>query len=166
MTPGAHAGFSIEQIASDEDLRDATSLFEAYAASLPVDLAYQGFDVELASLPGKYAPPRGALLLARGLDGVPLGCVGLRPLDEPETCEMKRLFVAPAARGMRLGSALSGAVIEAARQCGYTCLRLDTLPSMATAIALYRRLGFVPIPPYYGGAPAGTHFMQLDLVAE
>ncbi|HET7127185.1 MAG TPA: GNAT family N-acetyltransferase [Lysobacter sp.] len=141
-------------------------MFEAYATSLPVDLAYQDFDVELASLPGKYGPPRGALLLARGIDGFPLGCVALRPLDEPGTCEMKRLFVAPAARGMRLGSALAGAVIEAARQRGYARLRLDTLPSMTTAIALYRRLGFVSIPPYYEGAPPGTHFMQLDLVAE
>ena len=131
-----------------------------------MDLAYQGFDAELASLPGKYAPPRGALLLARGADGVPLGCVGLRPIGEPGTCEMKRLFVAPAARGMRLGSALSGTVIEAARQRGYARLRLDTLPSMTTAIALYRSLGFAPIPPYYEGAPPGTHFMQLDLVAE
>ena len=166
MTPGARVVFSVEQIASAEDLRDAMSMFEAYAASLPVDLAYQDFDVELASLPGKYAPPRGALLLARGIDGVPLGCVALRPLDERGTCEMKRLFIAPAARGMHLGSALVGAVIEVARQRGYARLRLDTLPSMTAAIALYRRLGFVPISSYYEGAPSGTHFMQLDLVAE
>ena len=79
---------------------------------------------------------------------------------------MKRLFVDPAARGMRLGAALSTAVIEAAKRRGYACLRLDTLPSMTAAIDLYRRLGFVSIPPYYDGAPADTHFMQLDLVPD
>jgi ribosomal protein S18 acetylase RimI-like enzyme len=163
VTTDESTAFRIAQVASADDLRDIVSLFEAYAASLPVSLAYQGFDDELASLPGKYAPPRGALLLARGIDHVPLGCVGLRPLDESGTCEMKRLFVAPAARGRQLGRALAVAAIQAARERGYVRLRLDTLPSMEAAMALYEDLGFVSLAPYYEGAPAGTRFMQLDL---
>jgi ribosomal protein S18 acetylase RimI-like enzyme len=163
VTTDTSKAFRIAQVASADDLRDVTMLFEAYAASLPVSLAYQGFDRELASLPGDYAPPRGALLLARSPSGKPLGCVGLRPLDAPGACEMKRLFVVPAARGMQLGRALAVATIEAARERGYAHLRLDTLPSMAAAIGLYGRLGFEPVAPYYEGAPTGTHFMQRDL---
>jgi tRNA(adenine34) deaminase len=158
------AAFHIAQAASPADLADVAALFEAYAASLPVALDYQGFDDELATLPGKYAPPRGALLLARSASGEALGCVGLRPLSA-DTCEMKRLFVSPAARGLHLGRALTDAVIAAARERGYARLHLDTLPSMSTALALYARRGFVPIAPYYTGAPEGTHFLGLDLRA-
>lgn len=145
------------------DLPALSELFRAYAASLPVDLGYQGFDGELASLPGRYAPPAGALLIARDEDARALGCVAMRALDEDGVCEMKRLFVAPEGRGAGLGKKLALAIVETAKQRGYREIRLDTLPSMTSAIALYRSLGFVSIAPYYESPIAGTHFMSLRL---
>ncbi|MES2989475.1 MAG: GNAT family N-acetyltransferase [Pseudomonadota bacterium] len=155
------AGFRIGPVESDSDLRAAIALFEGYAASLPVSLGYQDFAGELASLPGKYAPPTGVLLLARDAEG-PLGCVGLRALATG-ICEMKRLYLMPAARGRGIGRALTVAVIEQARSLGYRELRLDTLPSMAAATALYAGMGFERIEPYYGPTPPGTLFMALAL---
>ena len=145
-----------------DDLAATATLFRAYAASIGVDLAYQYFDAELAALPGKYAPPAGELLLARGADGSPLGCVGLRPL-QPSVCEMKRLYVAPAGRGLGLGRMLAEAIIEAGRRAGYRALWLDTLPTMASAIGLYQALGFQPIAAYYDTPIAGTRFVGLAL---
>lgn len=144
------------------DLAAVADLFRRYAAGLPVDLGYQDFEAELAALPGKYAPPAGELLLARGASGEPLGCAALRPLTDG-ACEMKRLYLAPEARGLGLGRALTQAVVEAARARGYRQLRLDTLPSMAAAQGLYERLGFRPIAPYYAPTPAGTVFLALNL---
>ncbi len=100
-------GFDITPVRTADDLAAAAALFAGYAASLPVDLAYQDFADELAALPGKYAPPAGALFLARAPDGAPLGCVGLRPVSPEGCCEMKRLFLLPAARGLGLGRALT-----------------------------------------------------------
>jgi putative acetyltransferase len=145
------------------DLPAITSLFRAYAASLPIDLGYQGFDGELASLPGKYAPPTGALLIARDANGAALGCVAMRPLDERGVCEMKRLYVAPAGRGQGLGRALAHAIIEAARAAGHREMRLDTLASMHEAQALYRALGFTEIAAYYDSPIENTVFMRLAL---
>jgi ribosomal protein S18 acetylase RimI-like enzyme len=145
------------------DLPAITQLFRAYAASLPIDLGYQGFDGELASLPGKYAPPAGALLIARDATGAALGCVAMRPLDEPGVCEMKRLYVAPAGRGQGLGRALAHAIIEAARAAGHREMRLDTLSSMHEAQALYRALGFTEIAAYYDTPIENTVFMSLKL---
>jgi ribosomal protein S18 acetylase RimI-like enzyme len=145
------------------DLPALTSLFRAYAASLPIDLGYQGFDGELAALPGKYAPPAGALLIARDANGAALGCVAMRPLDDEGVCEMKRLYVAPAGRGQGFGKALALALIEAARTGGYREMRLDTLPTMADAQALYRTLGFEEMAPYYDTPIAGTVFLSLKL---
>lgn len=148
--------------AASADLPDIVALFRDYAASLPVDLAYQGFEAELASLPGKYAPPKGALLIARDADGAALGCVALRPL-EGLACEMKRLYVRDAGRGRGVGLALAQAVIAAARGLGYAEIRLDSLPSMQRAIGLYRALGFVDTPPYYDTPVEGTTFLTLKL---
>lgn len=155
--------YHIAEAVSQDDLRDVATLFEGYAASLPVDLAYQGFDTELSGLPGKYAPPGGALLLARSIEGTPLGCVGLRPCLEPGVCEMKRLYLVPAARGLGLGRALAAAIVDQARKLGYRELRLDTLPTMTMAQSLYRQMGFRPIEPYYAPTPPGTVFMALPL---
>ena len=159
--PGA--AYQIQPVRSADDLGATIRLFEAYAASLPVDLAYQGFAAELAGLPGNYAPPDGDLLLARNGAGAAIGCVALRPMADPGSCEMKRLYVSPQARGLGLGKALVESVIATARQIGYRRMRLDTLPSMAMAIDLYRARGFVPIPPYYDTAPPGTIFLALKL---
>ena len=144
------------------DITEARRLFLAYAHSLPIDLAYQNFEAELAALPGAYAPPRGELLLARDMRGVATGCVALRPL-EYGVCEMKRLYVAPAGRGAGRGRALAREIVAVGRKLGYREMRLDTLTTMAEALALYRSLGFAEIAPYYDSPVAGTIFMALRL---
>lgn len=157
------AGPAIASATTAEDLVAVVGLFKAYEASLAIDLAYQDFAGELAGLPGAYAAPDGSLLLARGEDGTPLGCVALRPMDRPGRCEMKRLYVAPAARGTGLGRRLMEAVIAEARRIGYREICLDTLPDMAAAQGLYRAAGFVPITPYYDTPVVGTVFLGLSL---
>lgn len=157
-------GPGIAKIRTEDDLAATVALFRAYAASLDVDLAYQGFEAEMAAMPGKYAPPAGRLLLARSAEGVPIGCVGLRalgpPLGAPGCCEMKRLYVAPEGRGLGLGARLVEAVIREAEAIGYREMRLDSLPSMGPAIALYRKLGFETMAPYYDTPVAGTVFLR------
>jgi ribosomal protein S18 acetylase RimI-like enzyme len=155
--------FQITPARSADDLEATLELFESYASALGIDLGYQDFATELATLPGKYAPPAGELLLARRSDGTPLGCVGLRPITPDGCCEMKRLYVAPAARGLGLGRALVEAVIGEAARIGYGEMRLDTLPSMAEAISLYRAAGFLPITPYYDTPIAETLFFARAL---
>jgi ribosomal protein S18 acetylase RimI-like enzyme len=148
--------------ATASDIPDVANLFAAYERHIGVDLSYQGFADEVAMLPGRYAPPSGQLLIARDREGRPIGCVALRGLSDARCCEMKRLFVAPEGRGLGLGRALAEAILVEGARLGYAELRLDTLPSMHDAIALYRKLGFVPIEPYYA-APAGTIFMAHPL---
>lgn len=149
-----------------EDLAATVDLFRAYASSLDIDLGFQGFEAELASLPGRYAPPAGELLLARGPGGAPVGCVALRPLAAVATaCEMKRLYVSPEARGIGLGRLLVEAAVSAAKRMGYSEIRLDTLPSMTSAVALYQALGFQRTNPYYDTPVAGTVFMRRSLLA-
>ncbi|MEA2712773.1 MAG: hypothetical protein QOK27_734 [Gemmatimonadales bacterium] len=139
----------------------ARQLFEEYAASLDVSLCFQGFDEELSSLPGAYAPPRGRLLLAYR-DDESAGCVALRPL-EPDTCEMKRLYVRPAYRSSGVGRLLAERLIHEAATAGYRRMRLDTLPTMEAALALYRRLGFREIAPYTANPVKGAVFLELQL---
>jgi carbonic anhydrase len=145
------------RIGVTDDSELARTLFREYADALGVDLSFQRFDEELEALPGGYD----AVLVAR-LDGEPAGCVGVRPFDRT-TCEMKRLYVRPNARGTGLGRALALRAIEHARSLGYERMRLDTLPSMAAARTLYRELGFVEIEPYRHNPIAGTAFMELQL---
>ena len=137
------------------------ALFREYAEAIGTDLEYQGFTRELDALPNPYVPPKGALLLA--YVGVEIaGCVALRPIDDG-VGEMKRLYVRSAYRKFGLGRRLVQAVIDAARAAGHRELRLDTLASMATAQALYCRLGFVEIPPYNDTHLPGTRFYSLEL---
>jgi len=139
----------------------ARALFREYAAAIGTDLEYQGFSAELAALPDPYVPPTGALLIAQVGNEV-AGCVGLRPIGDG-VGEMKRLYVRPAYRKFGLGQQLVQVVIDAARRAGAHELRLDTLASMTSAQALYRRLGFAEIPPYNTAHLPGTRFYSLDL---
>ncbi|GAC1355182.1 MAG: N-acetyltransferase [Variovorax sp.] len=169
---------------------DATRrIFRDHADALGIDLAFQGFEQELASLPGDYTAPRGALLLAlldagnappeasaapsaavlaRG-SGPPAlvgGCCALRPFDTvdyPNAAEMKRLYVRPAFRGLGLGRQLAEAILDAARAAGYASVLLDTLDEMETARMLYQDLGFVEVPPYYHNPVAGAHYFRVDI---
>ena len=165
MTYAMPDAFQIRPVRTTADLEAAVRLFDAYASSLGIDLAFQGFAAELATLPGKYAAPAGELLLARDIQGEPLGCVGLRPMMSDGCCEMKRLYVSPQGRGLGLGRALIDAIIGEAVRIGYREMRLDTLPTMVEAIALYRKAGFMPIQPYYDTPLAGTIFLGRSLAA-
>jgi putative acetyltransferase len=139
----------------------ARELFEEYAATLGVSLCFQGFDEELANLPGGYAPPGGRLLLAcRGEEVA--GCVALREI-EPRICEMKRLYVRPAYRTGGVGRLLTERVIHEAVTAGYRRMRLDSLPTMQSALRLYRRLGFQEIAPYTTNPVEGAVFLELHL---
>lgn len=156
--------FSIRP-AGAADMAAIATLFRTYAGGIGVDLSYQGFEQELASLPGAYAPPTGALLIAVSAAGDPVGCVAVRPFAEPGTCEMKRLHTLPDARGTGIGRALAVAAIETATHAGYATMRLDTLPSMIAALTLYRRLGFETTPAYYDSPLPETIFMRKTLRA-
>lgn len=162
-TPAAPGETVIAPARLPDDLAALRRLLAGYAAGLSVDLSFQGFAAELAGLPGAYAPPRGALLLARGPDGSLLGCVALRPGPDPASAEMKRLYVAPEARGLALGRRLALAALDAARVAGYGRVVLDTLPEMAAAQALYARLGFSDIAAYTGNPVPGARFLARDL---
>jgi len=153
--------FKLDQVEGAQLIAVARELFREYAEAIGTDLEYQGFSAELASLPAPYAPPAGALLIAQDAARV-AGCVALRKLDG-NICEMKRLYVRPDFRGSGLGKTLIEAVVHAARHAGYRELRLDTLPSMASAQSLYRRIGFVEIQPYGEKYLPGTRFYSLEL---
>jgi ribosomal protein S18 acetylase RimI-like enzyme len=150
--------------AAAPEMGAVAALFREYAASLGVDLSYQGFEAELAALPGAYAPPDGLLLLAVTGTSEALGCIAVRPLAGIGACEMKRLYARPSARGSGIGRALAVAAIDAAALAGYRTMCLDTLPTMQAAQALYRRLGFEPTQPYYNSPVAGTLFMRKTLL--
>jgi GNAT superfamily N-acetyltransferase len=156
--------FVLSQVDSPELVATARELFREYEAAIGTDLGYQGFASELATLPAPYTPPGGALLIARRGEQV-AGCVGLRPMDA-HVAEMKRLYVRPAHQGTGLGKRLVHAVIQAARHAGYDELRLDTLASMASAQALYQRLGFTGIPAYNSAHLPGTRFYSLRLATK
>jgi ribosomal protein S18 acetylase RimI-like enzyme len=156
---------SVEHAEAPAALEGPRELFSEYARSLDVDLCFQSFDAELRNLPGDYAAPRGTLLICT-VNGQPAGCVALRPLDSVDyanACEMKRLYVRPAFRGMSLGRRLAEALMEAARQADYDSVLLDTLDDMEAARGLYEDLGFVEVPPYYFNPIAGAHYLRAPL---
>jgi putative acetyltransferase len=155
-------GMQALQVEFPEHLATIRKLFLEYAESLGFSLCFQGFEKELAELPGDYVPPEGRLLLAR-FEGQPAGCVALHKLA-PEICEMKRLYVRPQFRSKGLGKALAERIINEARQIGYKKLRLDTVePVMRVAVAMYRTLGFREIAPYRPNPIEGALYMELEL---
>ncbi|MCX7893067.1 MAG: GNAT family N-acetyltransferase [Burkholderiales bacterium] len=158
---GAAGAFAIDAARTADDVAAARALFVEYQQAIGVDLCFQGFAEELATLPGKYAPPDGRLFLARRA-GEAVGCIALRRHDA-RSGEVKRLYVRPGCRGLGIGPALARAVLAAAREAGYACLVLDTLPDMAAARALYASLGFREIPAYYDNPLPGAIYMALEL---
>ena len=151
----------IVRAAANEELAAAKAMIEEYAASLGIDLGFQGYDEEIAEFPRGYAPPDGAVLVA--FEGQsPAGVVALRRHDAT-ACEMKRLYVRPNFRGHGVGRALSEEIIRIAAKLGYAKMRLDTLPTMDEAIGLYLALGFREIPAYRFNPVAGAHYLELDL---
>ena len=161
----APPAFSLIQPASPAEWGEARLVLCEYAKQLSVDLCFQHFDAELAELHVHYGAPQGGFLLAF-VDGAIAGCGGFRALadvDYPNACEMKRLYVSPAFRGLGIGRQLAEAILDAARLAGYDCILLDTLDDMESARALYDDLGFEDIPPYYFNPIAGAHYLKADL---
>ena len=150
------------------ELIDATrAIFREYAQGLGVDLCFQGFEAELAALPGDYGAPHGALLLAL-VDGEVAACGAVRPLadvDYVNACEMKRLYVRRAFRRFGLGRVVAEALIDAARTAGHSVMLLDTLDDMEAARGLYASLGFTEVPPYYYNPIPGAHYLKVDIDA-
>jgi GNAT superfamily N-acetyltransferase len=157
----ADAAFTIAPVHSAADLDAVRGLFRDYVLTPDVAVCVEGFEAEIAGLPGIYAEPRGTLLLARvGTEAA--GCIVLKPVGD-DVAEMKRLFVRPQFRGRSIGAALTQAVIEAARRRGYARLRLDTLPHMKEARVIYSRLGFKDVTPWSSLPIAGASYMELPL---
>ncbi|CZR57177.1 related to N-acetyltransferase [Phialocephala subalpina] len=176
MADNKASKFTIRIPSYPSDIPAIRGLFTAYALSIGIDLSFQNFEAELASLPGKYASPNGAVLLAflNGSDGEEaIGCIAVRPLpsptnitvngQSPKVCEMKRLYCTPASRGLGVGRALAENLIEIAEEFEYDEMRLDTLPSMEGARKLYHSLGFVDIDAYYETPLEGTIFLSKRL---
>lgn len=153
---------TIRRAESEADLDAARRLFRAYVDGLEFDLDFQRFEAEMDALPGPYASPEGAILLAN-VNGEPAGVVAVQPLDEEGVCEMKRLYVVPEHRGQGFGRALASAIIEEAQDLGYDTMRLDTVASMTAARRLYRSLGFEERDPYYHNPLPDAVYMERSL---
>ena len=163
MPPGEP--FTIQVADTPALLTEARTIIREYADGLGVDLCFQNLEAELAALPGDYAAPSGVLLLAL-VDGAVAGCGALRAIsdvDYPDACEMKRLYVRPAFRGLGIGLALARALVDQATQVGYSVMLLDTLDEMEAARGMYEAMGFEEVPPYYFNPIAGAHYLKLDL---
>lgn len=157
------AAIVVGPVRDDMDMLAVRELFEEYIASLGLDLSFQNVEVELRELPGRYASPSGVLLLASDSSDRPVGCLGVRALNEPSRCELKRLYVREAARGSGTGRSLLQAAVSFAAARGYREMLLDVLPTMAAARALYSVFRFTPIAPYYDSPLPGVLFLPKTL---
>lgn len=165
MTASTDLDIALRVAESPEDIAAIRVLFEDYQSDLGIDLCFQGFADELRQLPGDYAEPGGLLIMAT-VDGAPAGCCAFRPLatsDHLNACEMKRLFVRRAFRGLGLGRLLVEQIVSRADLAGYTTMLLDTLSDMEAARALYEDVGFVEVAPYYHNPLPGAHYLKIDL---
>lgn len=154
----------IIQAETPEQIESVREIFREYEKWLDLDLCFQGFEKELAELPGKYAPPDGVLWLAIDEEEKVAGCIALRKLEDG-VCEMKRLYVRPAYRGRSAGKLLVESLIDKARRVGYVKMRLDTFPpKMGNAVNIYRAYGFVEIEPYYNNPNKGVLYMEVNLI--
>ncbi len=157
---------SLQSATDRVDLEQVRALFLEYAASLQIDLGFQGFEQELLELPGEYALHRGGALLLARVDGQAAGCGAMRAFpdaDYSNACEMKRVYVRPAFRSIGLGRQLAIRLMDEATSVGYSCMLLDTLDDMEAARGLYESLGFEEIPPYYFNPIPGAHYLKVDL---
>jgi ribosomal protein S18 acetylase RimI-like enzyme len=161
MSDSRRSGCAVRRAETPEDFALARALFREYGDSLGFDLSFQDFDREVESLPGSYAEPDGCILVAES-EGAAAGCVAVRPFADG-VCEMKRLYVRPSYRGRGAGYTLAAAALREARARGYRRMRLDTVPGMDAAIALYRALGFHAIEPYRPNPIPGALYMECDL---
>jgi putative acetyltransferase len=152
----------LEPASTPEELETTRALFRAYQRELNVDLCFQSFEAELATLPGSYAPPHGVILLLRDDAGIARGCGALRPLQSG-VAEMKRLYVDARLRGHGAGRLLAEALLDFARRAGYREIVLDTLETMAAARKLYAQLGFMPTTPYYANPLPGVAYLRKQL---
>ncbi len=155
-------GISLLPVKTGEEIGTIRDLFTEYQRWLNFSLCFQGFDQELALLPGTYAPPNGRLYLAQ-YNGDIAGCIALRPMREPHICEMKRLYVREAFRGKGIGTLLTKKIISDAREIGYRSMRLDTLQRMESARSIYTALGFTVVPKYYDNPMEEVVYMELAL---
>jgi putative acetyltransferase len=156
---------TIRILTSPDEMEPVRLLFREYAGSLDFNLCFQGFERELAELPGQYAPPSGCLLLAT-VENEPAGCVAVKKLEDG-VCEMKRLYVRDHYRGTGLGRCLAVQILNESQRLGYRTIRLDTIPSqMGNAVALYRTLGFREVPAYCFNPVPGAMFMELQFGLE
>ncbi len=151
----------LKEVTTEEEYRVAANLFRAYANAIGINLDFQGFEAELAHINTHYAPPKGAIFLAYE-QHQPLGCFAVRPF-EGSICELKRMYVKPEAQGKGWGKQMMTKAIEVGRALGYATMRLDTLPTMAPAIALYKSAGFYEIAPYRFNPIEGTKYFELAL---
>jgi GNAT superfamily N-acetyltransferase len=147
--------------ASEEDYALAKTLFLEYARDIDLDLSFQDFDRELAEIRVQYGPSEGGILILR-VDGQPAGCVAVRRF-EMDTAELKRMYIRPAYRGQGLGRRLGEEALALAKRLGYRAIRLDTLPQMGKALALYLGFGFVEIPAYRFNPVPGAKYYELKL---
>lgn len=149
------------EVSEKSQMNQVAQLFRDYQSFLGEDLCFQGFEDELANLPGKYAHPYGAIFLAEHGDKI-IGCVAVRPLKD-DTCEMKRLYVKPEAQGLKAGRLLAEAIIDKAKALGYKKMQLDTLERLVPALKLYENLGFKRINSYYSNPLDQVVYLELEL---